>query len=103
MTMHILSHLPNECENTIENAMDNVSTLGLEGQKDKIRAKYSRIMNERGSTRKSQNAEKALLVSALDHATQRNTAFSAYIKQFKGTCRNCGKYGHKSDSFPEKS
>ena len=27
MTMHILSHLPNEYENTIENAIDNVSTL----------------------------------------------------------------------------
>ena len=102
MTMHILSHLPNEYENTIENAMDNVSTLGLEGLKDKIHAKYSRIMNERTSTRKSRNAEKALLASALSHATQRDTAFAAYIKQFKGTCRNCGKYGHKSDSCPDK-
>ena len=57
--------------------MDNVSTLGLEGLKDKISVKYSRIMNKHRSTCKSQNAEKALLVSALDHATKRNTDFAA--------------------------
>ena len=53
MTMHILSHLPNKYENTIENAMDNVSTLGLGGLQDKKHAKYSRIMNGRSSTCKS--------------------------------------------------
>ena len=41
-------------------------------------------------------------MSVLDHATQRDTAFSAYIKQFEGTCRNFVKYGHKSESCPEK-
>lgn len=66
MTMHILSHLPNKYENTIKNAMDNIASLGLEGLKDKIRAKYSRIMHERSSTRKSKSAEKALLASVID-------------------------------------
>ena len=78
--IHILNNLPNEYENMVE-AMevemeDTTKKLELKTVRERLRAKYQRI-------KKQNNVEddKALIMRH---------------QQFKGTCRNCGKYGHKA-------
>ena len=100
MILHILSHLPDEYENTIDNCSKQLSagTLSLEQLKDDVQAKYSRIRRLHKSD--TPTNDKAL-VSMLTGLMERDEAFAAFVQQFKGSCRTCGKYGHKSVDCPD--
>ena len=77
--MHILNNLPIEYENmveTMEIEMENISNpLTIKTIRDRLRSKYQRLK------KKTEVKDDKALVAR---------------HQFKGTCRNCGKYGHKS-------
>ena len=83
----ILNNLPEEYD-TILDGLENRLTLDasdsnaltIESIREKLSNRYARI-TDRDSIEFKESEEKGL---------------AAYGKQFKGTCRNCGKYGHKA-------
>ena len=86
LMIHILNNLPEEYENMVETMEvemeDKMNPLKLKTLRERLRAKYQRLKK-----RNSTEDEKALL---------------AHHQQFKGTCRNCGKYGHKARDCRDK-
>ena len=79
--IHIINNLPKDYETMIE-AMDSEldsNSMTMDRLKERIRAKYRRMQNNEVTTE-----EKALVT----------TQYKGN-KKFKGTCYNCGKYGHK--------
>lgn len=85
--IHILSNLPEEYEvavSELENKLrDTSKPLDMEEVRLVLGNRYNRI------TKNAENAEQ-------------EKAFAAFQKQFKGNCRNCGEYGHKSENCPNK-
>ena len=83
--IHILSNLPEEYEvavSELENKLRNTSIpLDMEEVRIVLGNRYNRI---------TKNAENAA----------QEKAFAAFQKQYKGTCRKCGEYGHKSENCP---
>ena len=80
LIIHILNNLPEEYENMVE-AMeieleDRSNPLKLKTVRERLRSKFQRLKK-----RNDIEDDKALIVRH---------------QQFKGTCRNCGKYGHKA-------
>ena len=77
--IHILNNLPIKYENLVEamevELKDITKTLSLKTVRERLRAKYQRLKKHEET-----EDEKALIARA----------------QFKGMCRNCGKYGHKA-------
>ena len=89
MMTHILSNLTEEYDNLVKNLEyeldDDIDMLTIERIWDKLSAKCDK-MNAQSNQNEVKEPEKAL-----------------YIHKIKGTCYNCGKYGHKSrDSTKEK-
>ena len=80
LIIHILNNLPEEYENMVE-AMeieleDKTNPLKLKTVRERLRSKYQQLKKRT--------------------ETEANKALIARHQQFKGTCRNCGKYGHKA-------
>ena len=87
LMVHILNNLPIEYENMVE-AMEvelenNTNPLKLKTVRERLRSKYQRL-------KKNNEAED-------------DKALIARHQQFKGTCRNCGKYGHKAKDCRDKT
>ena len=80
---HVLSNLPEEYENIVENLEekldDNIDMLTIQIIWDTLSAKYD-IMSARSNQTEGKESEKAF-----------------YIRQIKGTCYKCGKYLHKAE------
>ncbi len=95
LIIHILSNLPEEYEVAVskleEKLKDTNTPLALEDVRTELSSRHERIMKHHDDS----NDEKALL-SGLGLEDIDEKALAAFIKQFKGTCNKCGKYGHKS-------
>ena len=96
LKVHILNNLPVEYEGVIEQLEDKISDLSIEEIEIKLSAKYQRIKKRMSGRRPNSRS-----YSRDDDDVDEETALSAYTKQFKGRCRNCGKYGHKAADFKE--
>jgi gag-polypeptide of LTR copia-type len=84
MVVHIINNLPAEYDTmveTLEGELD-LGSLTLGKLKERLRAKYVRIKKSDGDVE-----EKALVTSQPPKKSR---------GKFKGTCNNCGLYGHKS-------
>ena len=86
LIIHILSNLPEEYEVAIaeleKELQDTSKTLDIEEVRRVLNSRYERIKKN-----KEINLEEK--------------AYAAFIKQFKGTCRKCGEYGHKAQDCPK--
>ena len=92
MINHILCSLPEEYDAKVEylqNKIDEKEEISLNKVMDALRTKYNLIC-QRKNKRINLNEDEApaLFVN--------NQAFRGK-KQYKGTCRICGKYGHKAE------
>ena len=87
--IHVLNNLPVEYDLVtidLEKKLMNTGSgaLTIEETSDALGARYS-VLHERSTDVK-----------------KRDKALAAFMKQFKGMCRNCGKYGHKSSDCPDR-
>jgi hypothetical protein len=94
MIAHIVYNvLPKEYDNTLEilrKDLDRTQPPDLEDVKETIREKYEIILSRKQGKKKDENEEQVL-------ATKVGGKF------FKGTCRICGKKGHKAGDCWENS
>ena len=88
--IHVLNNLPVEYDVVLDGMESRLmlpdgdaNKLTIEDVRDKLNNRFER-MDERESQ------------------TKEEVAFANFTKQFKGICRNCGKYGHKAFECPDK-
>ena len=89
--IHVLNNLTEEYD-VILDGMESKLMLGesdpsrltIEEIRSKLNNRYERIEDR-------------------DEQAKREVAFAEFVKQYKGTCTKCGKYGHKSADCTEKS
>ena len=83
LMIHVLNNLPEEYDNLVEDLEDRIEAsndpLTIKTLRERLRMKYERIMK------------------------RKNVDENALIGQFKGTCRVCGKMGHKGYQCPDKN
>lgn len=96
LIIHILSNVPEDYEVVVskieEQLKDLTTTVKLEDVRTDLSSRYKRIQkNEEETTN-----EKGLSSRTIEQLAELDeTALAAFIKQFKGLCSKCGKYGHK--------
>ena len=86
LIIHILSNLPEEYEVAVSELerklKDDSIQLKMEDIRETLSSRYERIAKN-------------------DKAREEEVAFMAFKKQFKGMCKKCGEYGHKSQDCPK--
>jgi hypothetical protein len=83
MIIHILNNLPEEYETVMEAMERQIDILLLPELKEELQNKYEKIIKQHKG--KPKKEETALIAK----------------KGFKGICRTCGKFGHKSADYWE--
>ena len=82
LLIHILSNLPSEYDNLVENMECRIGSstneVTMNELKERLRARYSRLNKSDGDK---------------NEVTSENVMFT---KAFKGRCNKCGAYGHKA-------
>jgi hypothetical protein len=115
LILHVLANVPEAYEtqvNEIESALTTgITSVTLAYVRSKFLERYERIRMHSG---KDADDEKALQASFGSHfpdheavasqylSSLSETALLSYMKQFKGTCNSCGKYGHKGTDCPDR-
>ena len=87
--LHVLNSLPIEYESAVE-AMERelaADILTIDELKEQVRSKYQRLLKKLNI----KDDELALMAN-----NDNKKKFKNYKQGFKGTCRICGKYGHKA-------
>ena len=83
---HILSNLPEEYEVAVSELerklKDDSIQLKMEDICETLSSRYERIVKN-------------------DKVKKEEVTFTAFKMQFKGACRNCGEYGHRSHECPK--
>ena len=89
--LRILNGLPSEYENVVERLEELLAEeeLTVEKVKETVRSKYKRLKSSMGI----ENEDDIALASSETYDSKFKKAKG---KGFKGTCRICGKYGHKA-------
>ena len=107
LMIHVLASLPSEYDVIIDNLNEKLSSTGADALttqflQDKLAERYYKIRQDASDVKSLRN-DKALmsLVRSLQEASLDDAALAAFVKQFKGTCNNCGQYGHKKVNCPE--
>ena len=90
LIIHILSNVPEEYEVVVSKIEEKLKTSPSALQLEDFRFKRIQKNKEETSTEKRLSSITLEALSELDE-----TALAAFIKQFKGLCNKCGKYGHK--------
>ena len=105
--MHVLNRLPSQYDNTVEdleNKMDDlVDPLDIETMKEKLHARWEKIRNRTKNPigyELGDVDEQAALFASGNGDFGGHSALLA--RQFKGRCRNCGKFGHKAADCPDR-
>ena len=87
LIIHILSNLPEEYEVAVSELERKLKDDSIQPKMEDIRetlgSRYQRIVKN-------------------EKEKKNEVAFTAFKKQFKGMCRYCGEYGHKSDECPKR-
>ena len=96
LIIQVLNNLPEEYDNVVESLEDKLDDedekLTINDVKDKLRAKYAKIKKRLGiEDDKNEDTDDENNEDALNMRDK-----PRFRKPFKGTCRNCGKIGHKS-------
>eukprot|EP00956_Cyclotella_meneghiniana_P039716 scaffold177807_cov69-Cyclotella_meneghiniana.AAC.1 len=96
LIIHILSNLPEEYEVVVskmeEKLKETPCTLTLEDVRNDLNSRFKRILKHEEET----TNDKGLSARTIEQLAELDeTALAAFIKQFKGLCNRCGKYGHK--------
>ena len=90
LMLHVMNNLPKEYEVILDGLESRIDKSGaekltIEVIREKLNGRYERIKK---SVKADDRTERSLLAT--------------FPNQFKGTCYNCGKYGHKGSDCPEK-
>ena len=115
LILHVLANVPEAYEtqiNEIESALvTGTPSVTLAYVRSKFSERYERM---RTHSEKVTDDEQALqagfgkyfpdqeAVASQYLSSLSETALSSFIKQFKGSCNTCGKYGHKGIDCPER-
>jgi hypothetical protein len=96
LIIHILSDLPEEYEVVVSKIEEKLKTqpsaVTLEDVRTDLNSRFKRIQKHEEET----TNEKGLSTKTIEQLAELDeTALAAFIKQFKGLCNKCGKYGHK--------
>ena len=85
----MIAQILNQMPNTYENKVDHIKHLIDIGKKPTLVEVMGHLREKFMSLNKD---------DTLDSRTSNNTK-ALIVKQFKGYCRECGKYGHKKANF----
>lgn len=90
--IHILNSLPVEYESVVETMEKDLAAgiLTIESMKEQVRSKYKRLV------KKMNLNDNELALNTQVKNTNGNKGQFKKRQGFKGTCRICGKYGHKA-------
>ena len=93
LIIHILSNLPEEYEVAVskleEKLKDTSTPLALEDVRTELSSRHERIMKHQDESTDDKALLSGLRLKELDEK-----ALEAFVKQYKGYCYECGKYGH---------
>ena len=91
LIIHILNNLPKEYKNLVESELRELSSINLDGLRERINAKYKQLKKYKDE---DENKEKE---KAMIHKGKQEKAF--FTRQFKGWCDLCSKWGHKKADY----
>ncbi len=103
LIIHVLANLPEEYEVAVskleEKLKDSRNPLELEDVREELNSRFERITKHAAESKD----DKALMAVLEEEDIDIEKAFAAFVKQFKGLCNKCGKYGHKGADCKEES
>ena len=102
--LHILSNLTPEYDVVLDGLESKLDATGNDKLtvlkiREKLGARYLRIKEH---WEDDENPHEKALITHPQGDDQVRNQYGDYVKPWKGTCRSCGKYGHKSTDCPNK-
>lgn len=108
MILHILANVPEEYEMVVQSLQRNVgldpstnpNATTITKVREELTLRYDRLKKHRRQSNipDGDRAMMAAIQNGMDEMV-----LAAFLKQFKGLCNNCGKYGHKGADCKKKS
>ena len=103
LIIHILANVPASYEVQVDSTEDQLRAdakkVNLAYVREKLVEKHARDVKYQREGKSDKDRALAAFSEYIDGLDE--TAMAAFVKQFKGLCNKCGKYGHKGADCPE--